>query len=80
MSDNQAGSNVAEGFIEGDHVAEAKSVVPPQASTEDDVEADATGAMSLDEVNDEIDEKGDAPPQESFAASDSVVKPMDYSR
>ena len=79
MSDYQAGSNVAEEFIVEDCVAEAHSVELPQAST-DDVEADGVEGRSFINVHDDIDEKGNARPLESFAATGSVVKPMDDSR
>lgn len=79
MSDYQAGSNVAEEFIGEDVVAETQSDDPPQALT-DDVEADATEGRSFIDVNDNVDEKLHARPQESFAAAGSVVKTMDYSR
>ena len=79
MSNYQAGSNVAEEFIGVDRVAEAQSVEPPQAST-DDVEADATEGRSFIDVNDDFDESGNALPQESFASAGSVVKSMGYSR
>ena len=79
MSDYQAGSNVAEEFIVEDCVAEAHSVELPQAST-DDVEADGVEGRSFINVHDDIDEKGNARPLESFAGTGSVVKPMDNSR